>query len=180
MRDTRSSPRPRPATVRVEVRLAVPLLEDVDRGASTAGVSRASFVSAALSHYVSRGLDPRGERELVALRCTGSPWQHMEYILARHVKVEDLCDASHKLQPELKRALRKKLTPSMARRYEMVLMGLSYQEVARQEGCIKQAVGQSVANANRRLAKDPEFRALLERLAKRQLPEEFTVERRTP
>jgi DNA-binding CsgD family transcriptional regulator len=101
----------------------------------------------------------------------------MEYVLARRLTVADLCDASHKLQPLLRRALRDRLTPGQARRYELVLAGYSYAEIGAQEGCIKQAVGQSIAKANRKLVGDESFRKLLVSLAERQLPEEFTIER---
>ena len=164
-------------TRRVEWCAPAQLVEDTDRCASSIGISRNEYVTAAVSQYNSRGVHPRGDRELVALRCDGSPWDHMEHILAKRLTVADLCDATHKLQPGLRKALKARLTEGQARRYELVLSGYSYSEIAKQEGCIKQAVGQSIAKANRRLLNDESFKKILVNMANRQLPEEFTVER---
>lgn len=90
-------------------------------------------------------------------RSNSTPEALLEWMLARKPLVSDLCPTGDELNPEVRRVLRKKLSGVQARRVELKLKGLSFEEIATREGCTKQAIHATFGRAMGVLEKDEDF-----------------------
>lgn len=90
-------------------------------------------------------------------RSNSTPEALLEWMLARKPLVSDLCPAGDELNADVRRVLRKKLSATQARRVELKLKGLSFEEIASREGCTKQAIHATVGRAMVALEKDTDF-----------------------
>lgn len=119
----------------------------------------ASFVKAAMSHAMLRNpsVEDRFRDLSITPRGTSSVEQFLEWLLARQPVVGDLVGNDGELDPQVRRALRRALPHTQARRLERVLRGHKYEEISLDEDCSRQAVHASVQRALRDLASSREF-----------------------
>jgi len=97
-----------------------------------------------------RGPPPR-ELTLTPGRTLSTPDQMMEWLLARQPLVSDFQDGGGELALPVRKAVRKVLSDTQARRVEMRMTGMSLSQIAAREKCTKQAIHTSITRANEAL-----------------------------
>lgn len=141
--------------------------------AEAEGISQSEAANALLAHALRRPpSDLRGQREVPGMRDSS-----MEYLLARRVRAEDVCDAGGYTDPRVTRYVHNTYGKVAGERLLLRLVrGYSFEEIAARTGVSKQAVEQHLSRLIPKARGDKALADLLARVVKANTRAEQEVE----
>lgn len=134
------------------------LHREILEAAANEGLNASQWIRRAIQRSL-RHTDSWRFREVVLTpRSSSSVDDLFVWLCARRPHLADFQPAGGEWAPDVRRAMRKVLTPLQLHRVEQVLIhGRTLEDVGRTSGCSKQAVSASVFRAAERLATDEGF-----------------------